>query len=226
MAIRSRDGVVQPQAQMKRKVRSRKTSQSVVKKLKIDCERWKTRQIPPPQPPTLVGDCGTGPPPVGARARHRHARQVKVATSFRMRGVPQSVAFRVTSYTHPESPDPRSPNRLTQNHDDLPGSDRFVAFVPLVALPLGSGTSLRSCSHLAAVPVGKRAVRQLTGAAAPRYPGDLPMPSNPSPASIVSNPAARQAAPSALATSCTHASMRGSSTRCARAFRFHQHQAG
>jgi hypothetical protein len=39
MAIRSRDGVVQPQAQMKRKVRSRKTSQSVVKKLKIDCER-------------------------------------------------------------------------------------------------------------------------------------------------------------------------------------------
>ena len=33
------DGVVQPQPLQWRKVRSRKTSQSVVKKLKIDCER-------------------------------------------------------------------------------------------------------------------------------------------------------------------------------------------
>lgn len=219
MAIRSRDGVVQPQAQMKRKVRSRKTSQSVEKKLKIDCERWKTRQIPPPPPPTLVGDCGTGPPPGGARARHRHARQVKVATSFRMRGVPQSVAFRVTSNTHPNHPNTRSPNRLTQNHDDLPGSDRFVASVPLVALPLGSGTSLRSCSHLAAVPVGIRAVRQLTGAAAPKYPGDLPMPSNSSPRSVRSDCRRAQARPITLAAACAAAPF-------ARAFRLHHHQAG
>lgn len=52
------------------------------------------------------------------------------------------------------------------------------------------------------------------------------MPSNPSPASYVSNPAARKPAPGTLAASCLHASMRGSSARCARAFRFHQYQAG